>query len=235
MGSLCSKEEEDEKLELSENQRVRISAIFSSLDEDEDGYLVFEEFGPKMKMRIAHQLGHQPDEEQISQLFSQADANDDGKMDLEEFISLITTNMGPPKNVELHDAFDIFDKDQDGVISKEDLHNAFASVGDEYITINLCEEIICRVDKNTDSVLTFSEFKKMWKEYLAQSGGEIPFLLVDENPRRYSALAAHPEATTKKNLEELKTNEVDTYEESEYQKMTQDTTDGGKDHDITLE
>jgi len=172
---------------------------------------------------------------QISQLFSQADENQDGRMDLEEFINLITSNMGPPKNVELHDAFDIFDKDQDGVISKEDLHAAFVSVGDEYITLNLCEEIICRVDKNADGVLKFKEFKQMWKEYLQNSGGEIPFLLVDENPRRYSkldllqrkALAAHPE-TTKKQLEDLKNSEVDAYEESEYQKHTPDNTDGLK-------
>ena len=56
MGGLLAKEEE-QKMEISDAHRRRVRKIFDKLDKDGNGMLTLNEFAPKMKVRIAKQLG----------------------------------------------------------------------------------------------------------------------------------------------------------------------------------
>jgi len=189
MGAYCSGEKKPRckipsrfkttkiKKELNPNQRRRLQDIFNELDTDGNGELDLHEFSIEMKVRIFNSLGYHPDEEHVEKLFQAADTNGDGHIDFSEFSNWILTSMGKPKNTVLHNVFDMFDTNRDGKISAQELKEAFDKIGDTHITLQMCETIVNKVDKNKDGVIEYKEFKKMWKRFLKKNGGMTPLTM----------------------------------------------------------
>ncbi|OMO81214.1 Calcium-binding EF-hand [Corchorus capsularis] len=71
---------------------------------------------------------------------------------------------------ELKEAFDVFDKDKDGLISVEELGSVLCSLGlKEGNKMEDCKAMIRKVDMDGDGMVNFDEFKKMMKS----SGGGL--------------------------------------------------------------
>lgn len=87
-------------------------------------------------------------------------------VDFEEFALVFKSTVGsaprrfPEQHQELRDAFNVFDKNQDGVISAEELCAMMQQLG-EKITLQEAQNMIAEVDKDNDGVVNFDEFLHM--------------------------------------------------------------------------
>eukprot|EP00116_Pleurobrachia_bachei_P015114 sb/3475376/ len=66
----------------------------------------------------------------IKILFNQVDVNGDGTISLSEFIELNERYAMPSTEEEIRDAFKVFDKDNDGYITSDELKRILTKMGD---------------------------------------------------------------------------------------------------------
>ena len=91
------------------------------------------------------------------------DVNGDGKIDYTEFIAAAFQKDLLLSSQNLRAAFQIFDKDGDGSISREELKQVF---GDGHVSKRgeqVWDEIMNEVDKNQDGEIQFEEFEEAMK------------------------------------------------------------------------
>jgi len=105
-----------------------IREAFQMFDEDGSGEIDTREF-----RKVIKSLGFNLNNEKISELMKKIGKNHSGYIDLEEFTDMMLTyqiNEESPVNLHLENTFNLYDKDQDGVISKEDLVQVSKEVED---------------------------------------------------------------------------------------------------------
>lgn len=121
---------------------------------------------------------------EVDDIVLKYDSNGDGLIDFEEFCMLIGECMNEKEGGingnegkeeeevnNLKEAFDVFDKDNDGLISVEELALVLNSLGlREGKKIDECKEMIKKVDMDGDGMVNFNEFKRMM-----MSGGKFVF------------------------------------------------------------
>ncbi|OMO80967.1 Calcium-binding EF-hand [Corchorus olitorius] len=99
------------------------------------------------------------------------DRNGDGYIDFEEFVDALGVNTAQlslsDKEDELMDAFAIFDSDNNGFISANELHRILAGLGYEKCSLKECFKMIKGVDQDGDGLINFEEFKIMMTTYTA--------------------------------------------------------------------
>ncbi|KAJ4792605.1 EF hand calcium-binding family protein [Rhynchospora pubera] len=162
--------------------------LFSTFDKDGDGYITSKELEePFMKLRLFTSSKEAQSE------ICKVDTNKDGLINLEEFRKLYHSVLGvncdekqeisikkvadveyddeerEQEERELKGAFDIFDKNGDGMISAEELREilmAFELKKGE--RIEDCIDMISKVDMDGDGMVNFEEFKRM----MAFKGGK---------------------------------------------------------------
>lgn len=143
-----------------------IRNIFSTFDKNSDGYITEQELRESLKnLRIFMT------DKEVEEMFMKLDSNGDGLIDLDEFFLLCDNpmnNFGKEEDEEeqenLKEAFDVFDKDKDGLISVEELGLVLCSLGlKEGNKIEDCKKMIRKVDMDGDGLVNFDEFKKMMK------------------------------------------------------------------------
>ncbi|CEP10639.1 hypothetical protein [Parasitella parasitica] len=83
-------------------------------------------------------------------------------MDFEEFAKLMRPTLSDPhrlssKQIELKEAFDVFDKDKDGTINATELRAMMETLGDR-LTLEDAKELIKDVDLDKDGTVNFEEF-----------------------------------------------------------------------------
>ncbi|XP_010269117.1 PREDICTED: probable calcium-binding protein CML44 [Nelumbo nucifera] len=84
-------------------------------------------------------------------------------LDLEEFILFCKSISDPVEEADedLMQAFKVFDLNNDGFISCEELQSVLVRLGLWSENDGGCEQIVCRFDTNSDGQLDFEEFKQM--------------------------------------------------------------------------
>jgi Ca2+-binding EF-hand superfamily protein len=108
---------------------------FNIFDEDRTADLDRKEF-----RKLMYALGSDLDDREINDLYNIVDVDKSGTIDLSEFNSMMLThnfNKNTPINYILEQCFDLFDKDNDGFIDKND----FQIVGEEFEDLTKHEEI----------------------------------------------------------------------------------------------
>ncbi|KAF7151220.1 hypothetical protein RHSIM_Rhsim02G0017900 [Rhododendron simsii] len=94
---------------------------------------------------------------------AEIDKDGDGFIELREFTEFHkngTSSSPDATNKELRDAFDLYDKNGNGLISE--LHAVMKSLG-EKCSLADCSRMIAFVDVDSDWCVNFEEFKKMMK------------------------------------------------------------------------
>ncbi|XP_028794261.1 calcium-dependent protein kinase 29 [Neltuma alba] len=141
---------------LSEEEIKGLKQMFRNMDTDNSGTITLEELRAGLS-----KLGSKLNESEIRQLMDAADVDKNGTIDYYEFITATMHRHRLEKEENLFKAFQYFDKDNSGYITREELRQALTEygMGDE-ATI---DEVIDDVDTDKDGRINYEEFVAMMK------------------------------------------------------------------------
>ena len=138
---------------LTRAQVQEFKEAFNIFDVDGGGTITAEELGEVMKS-----LGQKPTRAQLEAMVREIDADGDGAIDFPEFLTMMLRKMneGDPER-ELRDVFTVFDKDQSGTISADELKSVMKVIG-EKLTEQEIEDAIRLADTTGDGEVDYDEF-----------------------------------------------------------------------------
>jgi len=137
-------------------QREALEAAFKKADVNGDGFLSADEY-----YRILKDHGVECSYDEIMHLMQIADKDHDGKISREEFVGPEkppkAKGMGTDEKAEL--AFNVFDKNHDGYITKNEMLKASKNLTKEQVNA-----VFQRNDGNHDGKLTLEEFQEFMQK-----------------------------------------------------------------------
>ncbi|KAL9447687.1 hypothetical protein AB3S75_015209 [Citrus x aurantiifolia] len=141
---------------LPEDQIAEFQEAFCMLDRDGDGCITIEELAVAIKS-----LDQNPTEEELRNMISEVDVNGNGTIEFGEFLNLMARKMKENEaQEELKEAFKVFDKDQDGYISPNELRHVMMNIG-EKVTDEELEQMVREADLDCDGQINYDEFARM--------------------------------------------------------------------------
>ncbi|URD89889.1 calcium-dependent protein kinase [Musa troglodytarum] len=146
---------------LSEEEIQGLKQMFTNLDTDKSGTITYEE----LKTGLAR-LGSKLSEAEVKQLMDAADVDGNGSIDYIEFITATMSRHRLERDEHLYRAFQYFDKDNSGFITRDELESAMQEHGmGDLATI---KEIISEVDTDNDGRINYQEFCAMMRSGVQQ-------------------------------------------------------------------
>ncbi|KAJ0977969.1 hypothetical protein J5N97_013443 [Dioscorea zingiberensis] len=142
---------------LSEEEIRGLKEMFKNIDADNSGSITLEE----LKQGLAMQ-GTKLSEYEVKQLMEAADADGNGTIDYEEFITATMHMNRMDREDHLYTAFQYFDKDNSGYITKEELEQTLKEQG--MYDGQEIKEIISDADADNDGRINYDEFVEMMKK-----------------------------------------------------------------------
>ena len=95
-------------------------------------------------------LGQNPTKSELQEMINEVDVNGNGTIDFSEFLNLMSRKMKDvDSEEELKEAFRVFDKDQTGFISAQELRHVMTNLG-EKLSDEEVDEMIRQVDVDRD-------------------------------------------------------------------------------------
>ncbi|KZV22397.1 calcium-dependent protein kinase [Dorcoceras hygrometricum] len=141
---------------LSTEEIQGLKAMFTNMDTDNSGSITYEE----LKTGLTR-LGSKLTEAEVKQLMDAADVDGNGTIDYIEFITATMHRHRLEREENLYEAFQYFDKDNSGFITRDELETAMQEYGmGDPSTI---KEIISEVDSDNDGRINYEEFCTMMR------------------------------------------------------------------------
>ena len=132
---------------------LNLQEAFNVFDKDNDGSITIKELRTAMRS-----LGYNPSAEELQDLIREYDKDDSGTIELNEFMKLMTNKIKEQEEVnQLIEMFEVFDRNGDGLLSKDEIKNLFDSINEE-ISDEILEEFIKEADLDNDGKINFQEF-----------------------------------------------------------------------------
>jgi len=126
---------------------------FALFDSDNDGVITKEELGT-----VLDSLGLKATPSQLEDMINEIDLDHTGTVDLEEFIKMMTMETKPANiEQEMRNAFRVFDKDNSGTISADEIATVMATFG-QHLSADELQFMVQEVDKNGDGTIDYEEF-----------------------------------------------------------------------------
>ena len=139
---------------ISEEEVTGLKELFKQIDADSNGNITIQE------LRIAMKDSFLKDSE-VMDLLDAADVDGDGTIDYEEFLAATVQASRINTDENLKAAFQHFDADASGFITKEELVEALKNIkglSSEHISV-----IITDVDNDSDGQINYNEFVAMMR------------------------------------------------------------------------
>uniref|UniRef100_A0A7N0ZVF8 non-specific serine/threonine protein kinase n=1 Tax=Kalanchoe fedtschenkoi TaxID=63787 RepID=A0A7N0ZVF8_KALFE len=153
---------------LSEEDITGLKSMFSNMDTDKSGTITYEE----LKSGLTR-LGSKLSEAEVKQLMEAADVDGNGTIDYIEFITATMHRHKLERDENLYNAFQFFDKDRSGFITRDELESAMKQYGmGDDATIR---EIISEVDTDNDGRINYDEFCAMMRSGTQQPAPQLSF------------------------------------------------------------
>ena len=143
-----------------------LKKVFQALDVNGDGMLTYTE----LKEGFEKYFGKSISEVKINKIIEEIDSNSDGIISYEEFLraSINQKKFLDEKNLRL--AFDRFDLNKDGKLSKEEIRKILGTSNFEYI-----DTLLLLIDDNKDGYISFDEFKNLMKGVIVPNRNDTKF------------------------------------------------------------
>ncbi|XP_021287531.1 calcium-dependent protein kinase 2 [Herrania umbratica] len=141
---------------LSTEEIQGLKQMFANIDTDNSGTITYDE----LKTGLAR-LGSKLTEAEVQQLMEAADVDGNGSIDYIEFITATMHRHRLERDEHLYKAFQHFDKDNSGYITRDELETAMKEygMGDD----DTIKEIISEVDTDNDGKINYEEFRDMMR------------------------------------------------------------------------
>ncbi|KAL7087916.1 hypothetical protein ACP275_13G097500 [Erythranthe tilingii] len=151
---------------LSKEEIQGLKAMFTNMDTDKSGTITYEELKDGLD-----RLGSKLSEAEVRQLMDAADVDGDGTIDYIEFITATMHRHRLEREENLYKAFQYFDKDSSGFITRDELEAAMQehNVGDQ----STIKDIIAEVDTDNDGRINYEEFCNMMRTGTTQQQGNL--------------------------------------------------------------
>ncbi|XP_024015294.1 calcium-dependent protein kinase 19 isoform X1 [Eutrema salsugineum] len=142
---------------LKEEELKGLKTMFANIDTDKSGTITYEELKTGLE-----KLGSRLTETEVKQLLEDADVDGNGTIDYIEFISATMNRYRVEREENLFKAFQHFDKDNSGFITRQELETAMKeyNMGDDA----MIKEIILEVDADNDGSINYQEFCNMMRK-----------------------------------------------------------------------
>ena len=141
---------------ITDEQRKDLQDIFDQFDKDKDGKISAKELKNAMVS-----MGQTPSDEEINEMMREVDLNQDGKIDFDEFMYLMTKSSSDTQTEdEVINAFRVFDKEGNGLISSAELKHIMMTIGDK-MTEEEADEMVNEADIDEDGMINYEEFVRM--------------------------------------------------------------------------
>ncbi|CAD5114254.1 DgyrCDS3395 [Dimorphilus gyrociliatus] len=147
------------KPELTEEQKQEIREAFDLFDADGSGTIDAKEL--KVAMRA---LGFEPKREEIKKMIADIDKEGTGTIDFNDFLQMMSQKMSEKDSKEeILKAFKLFDDDETGKISFQNLKRVAKELG-ENLTDEELQEMIDEADRDGDGEINEAEFLRIMKK-----------------------------------------------------------------------
>ncbi|XP_041016591.1 calmodulin-like protein 11 [Juglans microcarpa x Juglans regia] len=141
---------------LSEEQIAEFQEAFCLFDKDGDGSITIEELANAIRS-----LDQNPTQEELQTMINEVDVDGNGTIEFGEFLNLMARKMKENEaEGELKEAFKVFDQDQDGYISPNELRHVMINL-EERLTDEEVDQMIRDADLDGDGLINFEEFVRM--------------------------------------------------------------------------
>ena len=142
--------------EIPESRLKEFRDAFELFDKDKDGTITIKELANVMKS-----LNQDPTEYELKEMIDEVDIDGNGQIDFEEFVSLMNKRTKETDTEEeVINAFKVFDKDGQGLISCNELYHIMTTLGDK-LTEDEVGEMIREADVDGDGFINYEEFVRM--------------------------------------------------------------------------
>ncbi|KAL7313242.1 hypothetical protein PS15m_007010 [Mucor circinelloides] len=142
--------------QLNDQQISEYRESFALFDKNGDGAIDAEELGQVMRS-----LNQEPTDEELKDMINDVDSDNNGRIDFNEFLTIMSRMKGTDETEnDLVEAFKVFDKDQDGSITQDELRSVMANLGQK-LTSQELDEMIKEADTDGDGKINYKEFVKM--------------------------------------------------------------------------
>jgi len=144
---------------LSQDQQQRLRRAFNRFDADNSGFIS----APEM-MQVLRLLGSNPSQAEFNNILKAIDRNNDGVVDFREFAQVWwkreQEHIEEDFQEELMLAFKIFDADDSGTISAQELRDKLTTLG-ERMTDEEVDELLAECDADGSGSISIAEFKEL--------------------------------------------------------------------------
>merc|ERR1712017_31462 len=149
-----------EPMEFSDEQKKEFRKNFNLFDKKRTGAIPIGDMGT-----VLRSLGQNPTEAELAALVEEVDKDKSGTIEFDEFVDLMsrTNKTQEQMEEEIKNAFLTFDADGSGFITREELIETLATMGDPVgeETIN---GMIAEADLDGDGKINYAEFTKIMLE-----------------------------------------------------------------------
>ena len=141
---------------LSEETKADYMDAFNMFDTNHDGTINSQKIGELMR-----KLGKNPTESQLNQIIGNIAKNGSKQIGFDDFVELMEQkNKVNDPEIEIINMFQIFNKENNGLISNEELFHIIRTFG-ETLTDEEIREIITEADVDGDGYINYEEFVRM--------------------------------------------------------------------------
>ena len=147
------------KKNIQEERQKLMNEIFDLYDTDHNGYVDIKD---SLKMLAAMGKNLEPEDE--NDFLMVADPNKEGIITKQNFLKGVETLFTIPDDYlpEIKEAFEFFDKNNNGKISCKDFKKLLVKLSKEY-TEQEAEELFKTLDLNAEGEININDFINLWK------------------------------------------------------------------------
>jgi len=143
------------------------SKLFNKFDLNGDGKISKDELSKGIKSTI--QISNEKLEEDVNNIFKALDTDNSGFIDFEEFVRAAIDKEKLLNEQTLKFAFQFFDKDGNGDITRDSIKNVFfPNINKNDVRESRLQSIIKDVDTNGDGKISFQEFSSVMRNILLE-------------------------------------------------------------------
>lgn len=141
---------------LSKDQIEELKEAFSLFDTNGDGTITSCELGT-----VLRSLGKNVSDAEVEELLKEVSVDHEGMIHFPDFVAMMSIRLRDFNSEdELKEAFRMFDRNGDGMISADELRLALQSFGEQLADEEI-EELLREADINCDGQIDYQEFVKM--------------------------------------------------------------------------